>query len=89
MDERLRFSKLDLKRFKAHDVKQKYKKNQPNKFKFKFTDEELIEIHKKGLYDKEIALVLGCSQSTVGRRRRALGLESHRSRLAREWRNIA
>jgi len=43
----------------------------------KIGDEEIIELHKKGLTDREIASVLGVSQSSVNYRRQRLGLKNN------------
>ncbi|MEA1993525.1 MAG: helix-turn-helix domain-containing protein [Euryarchaeota archaeon] len=43
----------------------------------KIGDEEIIELHKKGLTDREIAEVLDVSQSSVNYRRKRLGLENN------------
>jgi len=43
----------------------------------KIGDEEIIELHKKGLTDREIASALGVSQSSVNYRRQRLGLKNN------------
>jgi len=43
----------------------------------KIGDEKIIELHKKGLTDREIGGVLGVSQSSVNYRRQRLGLENN------------
>ena len=44
----------------------------------RFTDQQLINLHRKGLTDAEIAETLSAIQSTVGGRRRRLGLKLNR-----------
>ncbi len=43
----------------------------------KITDEEIIELHSRGLTDREIAEELEVSQSSVNYRRKRLGLENN------------
>jgi len=44
-----------------------------------FTDQQLIELHDQGLYDREIAEKLGAYKSTAKYHRRRLGLKSIRA----------
>ena len=44
----------------------------------KFTDEELIELHKKGLSDNKIGIRLGVTRGNIGKRRWKLGLYPNR-----------
>ncbi len=48
-----------------------------NLYMSKIGDEEIMELHKKGLTDREIAEILGVSQSSVNYRRQRLGLENN------------
>ena len=48
-----------------------------------FTDQQLIELHKLGFNDKEIADKLGAYRKTVGDHRRILGLKAHDRRYRR------
>ncbi|MBU6996463.1 MAG: hypothetical protein HXS41_07690 [Theionarchaea archaeon] len=43
----------------------------------KFSDEELLEFHRKGLTDREISEKLGVTQAAVNYRREKLGLENN------------
>ena len=43
----------------------------------KIGDEKIVELHKKGLTDREMADVLGVSQSSVNYRRQRLGLKNN------------
>jgi hypothetical protein len=43
----------------------------------KFSDEELLELHQKGLTDKQIAQALDVTQAAVNYRREKLGLENN------------
>ncbi|MCK4637046.1 MAG: response regulator transcription factor [Methanomicrobia archaeon] len=43
----------------------------------KIGDEKIVELHKKGLTDREMAEVLGVSQSSVNYRRQRLGLKNN------------
>jgi predicted transcriptional regulator len=43
----------------------------------KIGDEEIIELHKKGATDREMAELLGVSQSSINYRRKRLGLENN------------
>jgi len=45
--------------------------------KLLFTDQQLIDLHEKGLNDQEKAEKLGVTPSAVNYRRRRLGLEAH------------
>jgi len=45
-----------------------------------FTDQQLIELHKKGMNDREIGDKLGSGRMTVGKHRRRLGLKAHAPR---------
>jgi len=40
-----------------------------------FTDQQLIELHKKGMNDREVGEKLGVSRNAVCSRRRRLGLK--------------
>jgi predicted transcriptional regulator len=46
----------------------------------KFSDEELIELHQKGLTDREISEKLGVTQGAINYRREKLGLKNNYSR---------
>ena len=43
----------------------------------KFSDEELIELHSKGMSDRKIANYFGCNPSTIWERRAKLGLTAN------------
>jgi predicted transcriptional regulator len=43
----------------------------------KFSDEELLDLHRKGLTDREISEKLGVTQAAVNYRREKLGLENN------------
>ena len=47
-----------------------------------FTDQQLIDLHAEGLNDREIAEKFGINRSTVGSRRRGLGIKAHNRRLS-------
>ncbi len=46
----------------------------------KFSDEELLELHRRGLTDREIAEELGVTQAAVNYRREKLGLKNNYTR---------
>lgn len=68
--------RLGLKPIRKHRVKD-YKR------KRLFTDQQLIELHKKGMNDREISEKIGAHQNTVSvhRRRLELKVHGHRRRL--------
>jgi len=49
----------------------------------KIDEVKLIELHRKGLSDKEIAKILDCNYKTVQRARRKLGLKPNKSKQKR------
>jgi len=51
------------------------------RFRRIFTDQQLIELHKQGITDREIAEKLGTFQSTVRTHRIRIGLKAHSRRL--------
>jgi len=46
-----------------------------------FTDQQLIDLHEKGLNDREIAEELGIPKTAINYRRRKLGLKAHDRKL--------
>ena len=43
--------------------------------------EKILELHNEGMYDQEIADILGCSRSNITKRLRKAGIGSRRSKL--------
>ena len=50
--------------------------------------EDIIELHNQGLYDKEIAEILGCTRENIVKRLNKAGIKNRKSKIKDYYREI-